>query len=488
MKHEKPTDLLYRLQFVIGPPISSGLRSWKDYSIGSSFFLKAHPDLNVVQCSQDGAGLTLLGYMLDPAGPDMDDIDILKRLLPENRALPDLIKATFELCGNWILVFENDEKLAIFHDFAGAKSVYYTDVQKTGDLWIASQPRLIAEVLGLEENMRAVEFISRQIKKTDDYWWPGDKTPFAEIKALLPNHYLDFEQAKAVRYWPDAGITELTSQDAIEKISARLQGIMSAAAKRYAVALALSGGLDSRVLLAASKEVRDEICIYNGKRPEMTLHHPDVAIPRRLTKKFRIEYHLIPQTTDVDAEFHEIYQKNAPYPFQQIESGLRAESNYFKLLKVGATGNILETARFYYKIFDPTEHKPDGRFLASLTKMKDEPFAIEAFEDWLKTVESGFNLNIYDLFYLEQRCGRWLSNNCLVFAMAWKEVLFPFNCRQLLIDFLSVSGRYRMPKEYPFYRNLIEHMWPEALREPINPANKTGMIQKISTKIKRLIQ
>ena len=71
--------------------------------------------------------------------------------------------------------------------------------------------------------------------------------------------------------------------------------------------------------------------------------------------------------------------------------------------------------------------------------------------------------------------------------MAWKEVLFPFNCRRLLIDLLSVSAVDRMPPNYPFYKDLIGHMWPELLSEPINPVPKISMASRIVNKLKRVI-
>ena len=71
--------------------------------------------------------------------------------------------------------------------------------------------------------------------------------------------------------------------------------------------------------------------------------------------------------------------------------------------------------------------------------MSNAQFAIDAFNSWLRSANDVFNLNIYDFYGWEQRRGRWFSNNCLVFLMTWKEVFFPFNCRNLLIDLLSVS-------------------------------------------------
>lgn len=480
-------NILYRNQFVLGPRYAKNFSTWQNHEISNSIFLKSHPDLTITQLTKKEGSLTLLGYMIDTEGNHQNDKDILNQLLTEKRCATDLIKSTFKFCGNWILIFKGKNKTFLFHDCVGARSVYYTDINKTENLWVASQPSLIALAIKLYEDPKAVDFIMTQKTKTNDYWWPGEKSPYTEIKALLPNHFLDLSDGKVYRYWPDKNIKILNENEAVEKISKRLQSTMYAATQRFDIALALSGGLDSRVILAASKNIKDKICVYNGKRPEMSKNHPDIVIPQRLTKRCNIEYHYIPQTLDIEEEFAKAYFLNAPHVFNQILPGLQAELKYFGQKKVGATGNILEVARFGYKVFNPEHQKPSGEYLAKITKMKGSSFACEAFQNWLNKLGNTFNLNIYDLFHWEQRDGRWLSNNCLVFPMAWKEVLFPFNCRQLLIEFLSVSGSERMPVEYRFFKKLIQYMWPELLSEPINPKPHKGIFVKLKNNLKKII-
>lgn len=480
---------LYRNQFIIGPRYAHCFSLWQRHEINRSLFLTAHPDLNIIHLSEASDSLTLLGYMIDPLKPCQNNKDILNRLMSKRSTAADLIRSTFELCGNWILIANADNKMFVFHDCAGIRSVYYTDIDKTEELWLASQPILIAQLMGFEEDHKAVEFIMAQKKRHDDYWWPGDKSPYENIKALLPNHFLDLKNGKVCRYWPDRKLTSLNESEAINRVSDRLKGTMCAAAQRFDLALGLSAGFDSRVMLAASKDVIGNMCIYNGKRPEMSNSHSDISIPQRLSKKCNLNYHYIPQAKSVNERFAKAYELYAPYATKQVFTGLYAELNYFQQQKVGATGNILEVARFGYNVFDPEKIKPSGRNLAMITNMKNLEFACEAFENWLETTGDVFNLNVYDLLYWEQRCGRWMSNNYLVFLMAWQEVLMPFNCRQLLIDLLSVSDSERMPDDYRFYKNLIYHMWPELLSEPINPKPpKSPFLSRAKNKLQKIIK
>jgi len=92
-------------------------------------------------------------------------LEILKGLIRVNANLEDLIRSTFDLCGNWILIYKRYDDVTFFHDCTGARSLYYTDAEKIKELWIASQPRLIANLLKLQEDNNAVEFMESQIAK-----------------------------------------------------------------------------------------------------------------------------------------------------------------------------------------------------------------------------------------------------------------------------------------------------------------------------------
>lgn len=488
MESERMSNLLYRNQFILGPRYAGGFPFWKQHEITPSVVITAHPDLNISHFSKNDNSLTLIGYLIDPQRPGHNNEQILNRLLSEDLVLTELIKATFELCGNWILIYKKNDKISLFHDCAGARSIVYTLVGKTKELWCASQPRLIADILDLNEEKKAIDFIlTQKSKMTHNYCWPVDSSPYSEIKRLLPNNYLDLNRGEIYRYWPDKEIGKLQKNDAIEKISKRLKGIMSAAAKRFDLAICLSAGGDSRLMLAACKDIRQKVCVINGKSPGMSRKHPDIVIPKRLASRLKLDFHYIPPPKSADIDFNRILDMNAPYPSMETADMLQAVLGYYHLQKVGATGNILETARFGYNISKPAEIKPSGEFLASITKMTNAQFAIEAFENWLRSFDDVVSHNIYDLFYLEQRCGSWLSNNCLIANTSWKEVFYPFNCRNLLIDFLSVPDDHRMPPDYIFFKDLMRNMWPGVLSEPINPKPKVSLLFKSLKKLKKVM-
>jgi len=489
MEIPRGNNLLFRQQFVMGPQFADGFEFWKKHEITQSLVISSHPDLNISHHSKNEKTLTLIGYIIDPNRPSHDNDEILNRLLLENTNFADLIRSTFELCGNWILIYKQYDDIFLFHDCTGVRSIFYTNVDKTKDLWFASQPRLIAFLLDLQEDKNAIDFMkSHKSKLPSGFRWPGDTSPYSEIKSLLPNNYFDLSKGEIYRYWPDRNLIKLQKNDAIEKISTRLKEIMIAATQRFNLALGLSSGLDSRVILSASKDIKDRICIYNGKRIEMSTKHPDILIPRRLTAKLKLDYHFIPSSNDIDDEFSIAYEMNAPYVTAQIKPCLQSQLKYFKQQKVAATGNILEIVRCYYQYRhgnDFSKHKPSGESLASYANMGGSQFEIDAFDSWLKSAKDVFNLNIYDIYGWEQGHGRWFSSAYLVFLTTWKEVFFPFNCRNLLIDFLSVPNVHRMPPDHTFFTDLMRNMWSDVLSEPINPKQKEGFFIRSKKRLKK---
>jgi hypothetical protein len=186
--------LLYRSQFILGPHYIEKFRTWGKIRICKSIHITVHPDLNSYQVINNGKSITLLGYILDPNNPEDSDSDIVNKLSREIfDDTANYFKQTYNFGGRWILIVDDGEEIRLFTNPAGLRQVVYTDKNCTKDFWCASQLGTIAEILNLEMDNDAVSFINSFKKKNDEYYWPGDSSPYREIKHLLPNHYLELK-------------------------------------------------------------------------------------------------------------------------------------------------------------------------------------------------------------------------------------------------------------------------------------------------------
>jgi hypothetical protein len=93
------------------------------------------------------------------------------------------------------------------------------------------------------------------------------------------------------------------------------------------------------------------------------------------------------------------------------------------------------------------------------------------------------------IFFWEQRVGNWLAGNQTEFDTAWQEIIIPYNCRNLLIDMLSVRERDRRHPRNLLFQKLIMNLWPDVLQEPINPHKTRLMALKrmFRIQIKRIL-
>lgn len=475
--------LLFRNQFVLGPHYIHSFDGWNGAQINGRIFITSHPNLNICQVSSGPKSITLMGYIIDPRNPGHDDRTILNELLHQFDGCRGLIKKTYPLGGRWVLVLKDERGLFLLNDATGLRQVFYADIAGEKEIWCASQPSLLASMLNLKKDGEALQFINFYSKRNREFWLPGDASLFRGIRHLLPNHYLDLKSGHAFRFWPDCARKDISPEAALQKTSGLLTGLIRGAFNRFELVLSLTAGLDSRLVLAASKEIKDGT-------PAMTIQKgradfADVRVPSVLAKKLGLRHHILKPAEKVRDDFRSIYERNALYPHDAWVGDAQAIWDYNAGEKVAMTGSAAEIGRCWYPRYRKLEVTP--RRLSMMKGMKHR-FAALQFGNWLEGLRDGFNYHPLDLFCWEQGAGNWLAMCQLEFDIAWKDIFTPFNCRELLITLLAVSESYRKPPGYELQKRMILDLWPEVLEEAINPHKKKSFLEEIEAGIKFKLQ
>lgn len=381
-----------------------------------------------------------------------------------------------------MIILDYDNNLRIFSDAAGFRQVFYTKDSSKG-IWCVSQPGIIAEQLNLDFDKDIVNNFMNSpfFKNNPEYWYPGDSSSFKEIIHLLPNHYLDLNTGKSVRYWPTNKQNTLSLEECVEKSSDLLKGLIESAYHRFDLALAISAGVDSRVLLAASKEFSEHILYFTQTHQNLTEKGMDIVVPAKLLPKLSLKHKIIKCPSNMDDEFKNKFKRNVTTA--RLDKGLIIYCSYkcFNPEKVQINGNVSGIAKCCYRLSKLS--KVSGETLAKFAEMGKNTFAIKQFEKWLSTtegIEKRYGINILDLFFWEQREGNWAAMTFTEADIA-NETFTPYNCRCLLTTLLSVEEKHRMKPKYELYKKLIMHMWPETLELPINP-------QPFKDRVKRLLK
>jgi len=242
--------------------------------------------------------------------------------------------------------------------------------------------------------------------------------------------------------------------------------------------LAVTSGLDTRILLAASKGIREDVFYYIQKFGNLNYKSADIKIPLKLLPKLNLKFNVIECEKKIDNEFDSILKKNVS--IIQSDKKKVLYYNFYKNFqgKLNVGGNVTEIARNFY---NSTDNPNTAEKLAEIFREGGDKFVIRNFEKWLnetKTIASKFGIDILDLFYWEQRIGNWCASFGADLDIAI-EHFYPFNCRKLLEILLSVNKKYRKYPDYSLYKELIKQLWPDTLKEPINPLNISGKIQSL---------
>jgi hypothetical protein len=485
--------MLYRNQFILGPRFVDWLPKWKKFELNGATRLTVHPDLPCCQVSEGSRSITLLGFILDPDDAKATDQEIVGRLLEALRDCESFFEQTYKYGGRWVLIVSDGKGRVLFNDAAGLRQAFYSNEQYGNGFWCASEPGMLARVLHLEMGTDALDLInSYSFRRNKEYWWPGSGSPYKEINHLLPNHFLDLRNGRVRRYWPDRDLKERPIGEVVETVSKTLMGLIRSAVERFDLVQSITGGWDSRLLLAATREVSHRISYMTVRQLGMRESHADIRIPLALARKLGLEYNVVRSSLIMDPEFVKTFKTNAVLAHDHYAPDAQAILNHYGLAKVCMVGSVSELARTPEVL--QTRRWINGgitpiEMLAELYDIGKHRYAVAEIEKWCAGVGDIHNLDWGTVFHWEQRIANWLAMTQLEFDTAWRDTFSPYNCRDMLMEMLAVRGKDRWQPHNRLYKELIRNLWPEVLSEPVNPhkAGLANMKGKLRAEVKRLI-
>jgi hypothetical protein len=487
--------LAFARQFLIGPRRDPRLAAWPCVELGRGLVLQHHGYLPCARRAMGERRLTMVGFMLDAARPAATTDEILGRLLDETGSADELLAAADALSGRWVLIYEDPARSLLLHDAAGFRTVVHT-VPGSSELWCASQTGLIADQLGLRPDTAAQDFwetlgrnIPRHVRA-----WPGAGTAFAELRALLPNHHLDLRTGEAVRFFPRAAPAPISLDEGTARIAAHLRGSLAAAQRRYRVHQQITAGLDSRTMLAASREHRATTtyftCLWPSLEPGMTAAHRDIAVPARLLTALGLPHTVHAcGANGIDPDFARAYAGSDTFPVAELLPPADALARVLPADAIVINNNVGELGRCY---LHPDGH-PDTVSLSTLcnmhwTGLHRHPYLVRHLGEWLEgatqaSVRHGYRL--LDLFHWEMKAGRRVARGLLQLDAA-HDTFSPFACRKLAQHYLAVPELHRRrARNYELQHAVIRTLWPETLDADINPVRPADRINRVFRRMRR---
>ena len=82
---------------------------------------------------------------------------------------------------------------------------------------------------------------SEYVNKNKEHYLPSGISLYENVQQLTPNHYVDVNEGKPKRFWPDKKHSNIDLDAAQKKISRLLQDTMRIAASKFALAVPIYG-------------------------------------------------------------------------------------------------------------------------------------------------------------------------------------------------------------------------------------------------------
>jgi hypothetical protein len=295
---------------------------------------------------------------------------------------------------------------------------------------------------------------------------------YETVKHLVPNHYLSLSGLEQKRYWPNKVPKKMQIEEAIKQSSYLLKNIMEAANHRFKLAMPMTAGWDSRIILSASKNIAKDLFFYTLQYRNLNPASNDIAFPKKLLQRLGYQHTIINCNKAINEHFLKIYRNNSDMAHEdwaKIANGMLDE---FPADRVCIKGSCAEIARGgAYLNWKEMQFGTLEQILEYEQDWGIFDFTKNAVSQWLQaTLPVLHGYKIETLFDWEHCMGSWQAQNQLEWDIV-QETFTPFNNRELLDVLLSIDFRYRKWPNFRLFKKIIETLWKEVLSVPINSKN-----------------
>ena len=344
-------------------------------------------------------------------------------------------------CGQYLLICEGE----LYSDACALFPVFYSK------LGVSSDCTLLAQLSG--GTRKNYEVPQGRIMN----WMPGPLTQYDDVRRMLPSQtycyttgQISSRQLLAEHY---SGIAD--EKERLERIIAcfdyslkQMQQVIPG----YKMLVAITGGHDSRTLLALAKHAGIEFDAFTLWHEE--IYEDDLAVPKKLCSAAGITHHEIPrqEKPDVDARVAEymdhisgqVHDADRLYYAHRQFEPLVQQFGKVALLRSGVWPNVME---WYRRSFTAEGAGFDFYDWFGAEKGSLEEKSLQEYFAWHKSHPQK-GLSPCNVFYWDQRNGCWLSAIEKGFDLIDNVVsLQPANCRYLM----------SMLMEFPEEERIINH-------------------------------
>ncbi|WP_042455471.1 hypothetical protein [Neobacillus dielmonensis] len=419
--------------------------------------------------------IVIIGLCVDAYG-DIERNDIPAFFLAQKFEQVERAYKFFNcFAGKYVILFRDGEQVYLWGDATCTIQINYSfATDESGAVCAASLDKIVASYF----QYRISEY-STKIRLGSDFSqpMPADLTMYAEVKALLPNHYLDLFGKKAVRVGLDVtpAKTHIELNHIIEVSIKLIEQIVREYAKFYEIICPLTSGYDSRLVFSFLKKQNQHVQCYTFKHKGFTTETDDMLIPAKICEYYQQPYSVVEDLVAPEDYVQEIFAVAGDYNAESTIN-LACTFNSAFLGKALINGDIIDQIGKSLLGHAIPNRLASAAYLRCKVhnREKQTKQVIEQYLDGLR--DYGESKYVFDLFAMESRCGRWASQGGALYALCGITSLNIFNCRELILNWVSVPRKLRSKKwiHQEIYRVNDQRL----LQFAFNPSSKTDFLKK----------
>lgn len=437
------------------------------YMSGLGIYIFHTAVTDVAYQMKNGREIAIIGLCID-AHNEIEREDIPDFVLSKGQPFSKIFTLFDRFAGKYVVVYHDGKNGCMFGDATGSIQINY-GFGTNGTICAASTDQLVADHFQFVASETSI--IIRQGSSLSQ-GLPGDMTMYDGVKALLPNHYLDLSTQKAIRI-PLHSVRERSEvgQESIVKDSLSLiRSIVREYAKYYKIVCPLTSGYDSRLVFAFLKEQNPNVQCYTFRHVGFSDKSDDICVPKSICDYYHQQYFTIPDISVPVEYMHEIAAVVGEYQSKEtIDLAFTFRSRFKEEALIN--GNIVDqVGKSLIGNSMPTCFATPLFFRCKIHNSKRE--SSNELKRYLSEIRNaGDWKDVFDLFAMENRCGRWASQTDMLYSVCSVRSLNIFNCRELILKWISLPRKIRT--KHWLHEKLFTAIDTHLLDYPFNPSSHT---------------
>lgn len=467
--------LLFKRGFLISDsqiPNQSGLhiQDWISYKFGN-LHLAIDPSVPYRSFKEKEFEIASIGIIMDPINNLINSNELLENCIEEIKRSRDHFWDYIDtLGGRFVILLKEGNEIIAFQDAVGTRSLFYYHKENDDKILLSSHSELIAEIMNLSMDDEAKQFMNLKIfRENMNHYYPGLLSPYKAILSVTPNTYIHLQSKKITRFFPRKSWKSEMDKPSLFDVPKLLKNQLNLLNSQYSLAISLTGGIDSRLTLSASRDIKDSIYYYTmiyGDHHKGSKRSAEYA--KKISEAFELDHHILKHKDEMSPEFLSVYKKNT----SNVSSEFRAKIANILLHKypenrLHIKSNVVDMAKSHSRrrfAFLPKDSnaKVFSELYGGYLNISYVNRAMQHFIDITQLKRDRiYDYGLYDLWSWEFGNGKWQSLCMYEWDVAQDSIVIYSN-RNVLKPFIFQSLRQK--KNQAMHYRLIKELWPELLQ------------------------